>query len=264
MRRGNMEGTKWKRKKVTLGEVEKRGLRLLLTCFLLFLCVFLGRGGLPESWRGAVVALLEQRVPLPGVFAELGQAVAGKETWGHMELALLEEESPKLCLPRPVAAREQIRVLPLWNKGKSVEEGVTAAEEVPLGLQKTVDPVVGVVSSAFGLRFHPIDEVERQHNGIDVAAEAGTEILAFADGVVEYIGESEELGQYLRIRHNADTSTFYAHCSRLLVSTGQSVPAGQVVALVGSTGRSTGPHLHFELEQGGHPVDPLPYLEALV
>lgn len=257
-----MERTKPGKKKMTLGEVEKRGFRLLLACFLLFLCVFFGRGGLPEPWRGAVTALLEQRANLPTVFAELGQAVAGEKDLSHIGLALLEIEQPKLRPSRPVTVRAEAQVLPLWNKGKAPEEAVVA-EETVLGLQKTVNPVAGVVSSAFGLRIHPIDGVERQHNGIDVAAETGTEILAFADGVVEYIGESEELGQYLRIRHNDDTSTFYAHCSQLLVSTGQTVPAGQVVALVGNTGRSTGPHLHFELEQGGQPVDPLPYLEAL-
>ena len=89
---------------------------------------------------------------------------------------------------------------------------------------------------------------------------SGTDVLAFADGTVDYIGESEIYGQYLQLRHTGGLTTFYAHCSELLVQQGQTVKAGERVALSGATGNSTGPHLHFEMKLNGVLLNPAYYI----
>ena len=129
-----------------------------------------------------------------------------------------------------------------------------------LGLPETVDPVTGPVTSIFGYRICPIDGKYEFHLALDIGAAEGTEIGAFADGVVEYIGESDTLGQYLKINHANGVSSFYAHCSKLLVWKGMEVTCGQTVALVGHTGNATGPHLHLTIEKDGVRLDPAHYV----
>jgi hypothetical protein len=116
------------------------------------------------------------------------------------------------------------------------------------------------VSSGFGYRNGKL------HKGIDLAAPEGTQIIAAASGTVEVAEYGEKgsgfggYGNVILIRHNSTYSTLYAHCSQLLVSEGDEVKKGDVIALVGSTGDSTGPHCHFEIRVDGEAVDPLPYL----
>lgn len=134
-------------------------------------------------------------------------------------------------------------------------------ERYELGLNETVSPVMGAVSSTFGYRTHPISGEQEFHSALDIAADEGTEIRAFADGVVEYIGESDDLGLYLRLIHDNGVTSFYAHCSQLLIHKGDQVVCGQTVALVGSTGTATGPHLHLTLEKDGIRLDPAYYVD---
>ena len=145
------------------------------------------------------------------------------------------------------------------------EDGVKLPSNVSfafyeLGLPETVDPVVGPVTSAFGYRDSPIDGKNQFHLALDIGAAEGTEIGAFANGVVEYIGESDSFGQYLKITHANGVSSFYAHCSKLLVKKGESVTCGQTVALVGQTGNATGPHLHLTIEKDNVRLDPAYYV----
>lgn len=130
-----------------------------------------------------------------------------------------------------------------------------------LGLEKTVAPVSGSVTSYFGYRTSPITGNREFHLALDIAAEEGTEVGAFADGTVEYIGESDEFGLYLKISHANGVSSFYAHCSRLLVSKGDVVTCGQTVALVGHTGDATGDHLHLTIEKDNIRLDPAYYVD---
>lgn len=122
-------------------------------------------------------------------------------------------------------------------------------------------PVAGRVSSGFGYRIHPIRGGRRLHTGLDVAAPTGTPIRAAAAGVVVAAGARGGYGLAVDIDHGAVT-TRYAHQSRLLVAAGQRVAAGQVIGLVGSTGLSTGPHLHFEVRTAAGPIDPLGWLPS--
>lgn len=129
-----------------------------------------------------------------------------------------------------------------------------------LGLPQTVDPVIGPVTSTFGYRDSPINGKYEFHLALDIGAEEGMEIGAFADGVVEYIGESDEFGQYLKITHANNVSSFYAHCSKLMVHKGDTVTCGQTVALVGHTGNATGPHLHLTIEKDNIRLNPAHYV----
>lgn len=117
------------------------------------------------------------------------------------------------------------------------------------------------ISDDYGNRVHPILGVTRFHNGVDLAAPSGSPILAAYDGTVIAAAYSATMGNYIMIDHGDDLYTIYMHASSLLVSNGASVGKGQKIALVGSTGRSTGPHLHFSVRQGGNYVSPWNYLK---
>ncbi|OUN01989.1 peptidase M23 [Flavonifractor sp. An92] len=139
----------------------------------------------------------------------------------------------------------------------------TTMDQYALGLSETVSPVVGWVSSPFGWREHPVYGEEKFHNGVDLAVNTGTPIGAFAAGTVEYIGDSpDEYGLYLQIDHGNGVKSFYAHCSQLCVQQGQTVAAGETVALAGETGNATGPHLHFEVKFQGVRLNPVYYIET--
>lgn len=134
-------------------------------------------------------------------------------------------------------------------------------EHYELGLTQTVCPVMGPVSSTFGYRTNPITQKNEFHLALDIAADEGTEIKAFADGVVEYIGQSDDFGLYFQLIHDNGVTTFYAHCSKLLIQKGDEVKCGQTVALVGETGMATGPHLHFTVEKDDIRLDPAYYVD---
>ena len=112
------------------------------------------------------------------------------------------------------------------------------------------------VSSNFGLRRHPVLGYSRMHKGVDFAAPYGTPIHAATDGVVSYAGWHGGHGKYVKLKHNGSIATGYAHMSRFAVKAGQRVSRGQVIGYVGSTGLSTGPHLHYELYKNGAAVNP--------
>lgn len=115
-------------------------------------------------------------------------------------------------------------------------------------------------SSNFGLRSHPVIGGLRAHKGLDMAAPTGTPIYATADGLVGKAEWFGAYGNYIAIGHGSELETRYGHLSRLSVSAGQRVRKGDLIGYVGSTGRSTGPHLHYEVRVAGQAVDPTPYM----
>lgn len=118
-------------------------------------------------------------------------------------------------------------------------------------------PVTGRISSHYGMRRHPILGYMRLHGGTDFAATTGTPIYASADGVVNYAGRNGGHGNYVRIDHGKGLATGYSHMSRIAAQNGQRVRQGQIIGYVGSTGLSTGPHLHYEMYRNGQKVNPL-------
>ncbi len=134
-------------------------------------------------------------------------------------------------------------------------------EYYDLGI-KHASPIPGMSSSGFGYRLHPIQGVVKFHYGTDFAANHSDAIAAFADGTVRLATECDSYGKYIIIEHDNGCETLYAHCSELLVSTGDKVCCGQTIAQVGSTGLATGPHLHFELKLNGTYLNPEYYTTA--
>ncbi|PUE19916.1 peptidase M23 [Limnohabitans sp. MMS-10A-160] len=111
-------------------------------------------------------------------------------------------------------------------------------------------------TSGMGMRLHPIFQTLQKHNGVDYAAPTGTPAMSIGDGVVDFAGVQGGYGNVVIVRHSPSHSTVYAHLSRIQVSKGQSIQKGQTIGAVGSTGWSTGPHLHFEFRVNGAHVDP--------
>lgn len=130
----------------------------------------------------------------------------------------------------------------------------------PLGTGQMVFPVNGRITSPFGYRQHPILGYRKLHTGMDFGAPTGTPIYAADSGTVITAGWNGGYGNCVIIDHGGGISTLYGHASELYVAPGQTVQRGQPVAAVGSTGLSTGPHLHFEVRRSGEPVDPAPYI----
>ena len=125
------------------------------------------------------------------------------------------------------------------------------------GVKLSVTPVSGIITSRFGSR----ESIRSSgHTGLDIATSEGTDIRAAAGGTVTFAGESGGYGNLVKISHGSGITTYYGHCSAIYVSEGDKVSAGDVIAAVGSTGNSTGPHLHFEVVKDGVELNPQNYL----
>ena len=172
-----------------------------------------------------------------------------------------------------VVANATVNSNPSYNKvsstssalgvGGPYDDGAVVFNEIRenLNINSFLAPINNyTVTSRFGDRTDPISHTESSHNGIDLAADFGEEIFASMSGEVEFSGYDASYGNYVKIKHSSTFKTVYAHCSKLKVKTGDKVKAGQVIALVGSTGRSTGPHLHFEVINNDKKVNPENYV----
>ncbi|MGQ9456432.1 MAG: murein hydrolase activator EnvC family protein [Armatimonadota bacterium] len=153
----------------------------------------------------------------------------------------------------------------LLAQSRKIEEEIRRIQSTPAGRARYARtfrgglalPVYGRITSGFGYRVHPVTGVYKLHTGVDIACSSGTPIRAAEDGVVIIAGWQGAYGYTVVIDHGGGISTLYGHCSRILVGVGQMVRKGQVIARVGSTGFSTGPHCHFEKRVDGRPVNPL-------
>ena len=299
---GHRPALSHRRKKgsVALGPREKRRMAQLAVCLALFLVVFIGKGVFPGKLaevRETVLSAIQADTDFKAAFASLGRSISEGEpildTLGDLwvevfggEAVTVPDGEGQVSTPlfRAQAAflsgfpaREDAVSHWLGEAGKPEPAVVHVEYNGPtlpdnatmdrynlkaLGVGETVTPALGWVSSDFGWREHPVDGGEKFHNGVDLAVNDGTDVLAFADGTVDYIGDSPIYGLYLQLSHPGGLKSFYAHCSELLVQQGQTVAAGERVALSGATGNSTGPHLHFELKLNGVLLNPLYYIET--
>ncbi|MGF1512279.1 MAG: murein hydrolase activator EnvC family protein [Elainellaceae cyanobacterium] len=141
-----------------------------------------------------------------------------------------------------------------------IRQRIAASQQIALGSGQMVFPTRGQVTSRFGWRVHPILGSRRFHAGLDFGASQGTPILAADAGQVLFAGWYGGYGRAVVINHGNGVTTLYGHASRVYVSEGETVQRGQTIAAVGSTGLSTGPHLHFEVRRDGAPVNPAAYL----
>jgi murein DD-endopeptidase MepM/ murein hydrolase activator NlpD len=175
------------------------------------------------------------------------RSAGGENEVGDLVYAGLERDG------KPIAQ------LVRWTGGQFVDGANLAQPQVMGGgvLGGMVQPVSGHITSGYGLRRHPILGYVRMHSGVDFGAAWGSPIFAVADGLVAFAGRHGGHGNYVKLEHGGGLGTGYGHMSRIAVSPGQHVQAGQVIGYVGSTGLSTGPHLHYEVYQSGRTVNPL-------
>jgi murein DD-endopeptidase MepM/ murein hydrolase activator NlpD len=154
---------------------------------------------------------------------------------------------------------------------KEITASMDAVEEIKKYLAKEQNvffsspsgwPAVGRISSGFGMRDHPRHGGRKMHTGIDITMPRGTPLHATADGVVSFADRNGGNGNIVVIEHGHGLSTVYAHNSKNSVKAGQAVKRGEVIALSGSTGVSTGPHLHYEVWRNGQSINPAPFLES--
>ncbi len=176
------------------------------------------------------------------IILERDRAETGEVRYGSLLYAAMER-----------AGKEPVE---LARFGKGGEFFRPNGESARKGLMRT--PVDGArLTSGFGMRFHPLLSYSRMHQGVDFGARHGAPIYAAASGKVDYAAPHGGHGNFVRLRHNNELVTGYAHMSRFAVKRGQSVTQGQVIGYVGSTGISTGPHLHYEVWLRSRPVNPM-------
>lgn len=199
-----------------------------------------------------------QRLVIPGGRAPRRHTVVDGDTLWELTVrygVTLEEllrANPAVDSPGHLAVGLDL-IIPGAGGAVSASAGTAELDDLSLG-GKFMWPVTAPISSTFGPRWG------RNHAGVDLAANSGVAIKSARDGKVVLAGTVQGYGETVILEHSDGTRTLYAHCSKLLVRSGQSVKQGEVIAEVGSTGHSTGPHLHFEIIVNGKPRDPLLYL----
>lgn len=175
------------------------------------------------------------------LIAEREQAATGETRYGDLQLAGIYQGRSKTQLVR-------------WDKdGKTQWLDSAGRGERKGGMNM---PVSGRLTSTFGMRIHPILHTARMHKGLDIAAPFGSPIHAAMDGVVAMAGRAGGYGNFVKLAHAGGVASGYGHMSRILVRPGQRVTRGQTIGLVGSTGLSTGPHLHYEVWKNGVAINP--------
>lgn len=168
----------------------------------------------------------------------------GVENTGSIEISEIEKEIEK-------------RLNSVEELKGYLREQKSIYQSTPIGY-----PVKGYITSGFGWRIHPITKRKSFHHGVDIRAPSGTPIHCTADGIVSYEGKTKYNGNFIVIEHGYGFSTLYAHNMRNLVKTKQRVKRGDIIAYLGSTGRTTGPHLHYEVWRNRKKVNPLSYLNS--
>ena len=167
----------------------------------------------------------------------------------NKELSILEMNVEKLS--REVSL-ELTSYNSIYNK---VQEDITRIRKIP-----SIRPVEGgYLNSTFGYRNDPIDHVRRFHQGQDITVKSGTPVLSPADGVVKRAYYAGGFGNHIKLEHGSGYTTLFAHLSKINVKHGQIVKRGEIIGYTGNTGRSTAPHLHYEIHHNGKPQNPLDY-----
>lgn len=145
------------------------------------------------------------------------------------------------------------------NQSKSAESIITDSISLKNSFTFT-KPIDGIITSRFGMRNSENKNVKGNHTGVDIASNMGTEIKSAIDGTVVQVSSDGDYGNHVKVEKN-NVTVLYAHCKDIYVAEGDQVTEGQIIASVGSTGNSTGPHLHFEIRINNNPVDPLDIID---
>lgn len=287
-------------KRAVLGKKERRRLIQLVVCLGLFLVVFFGKGRLPDEMLDSLQANTDFKAAFSALGKALSDRKSVTEVFGALVTGSLDDGQEHVQAEYPLPAGSSAALVmeripdrdmilarlgieagpependsrdadaeasaPLPEQtaeytGPALPEGATMDYQ-DLGIPDHVTPVTGELTSAYGYRDHPVNGTYAFHSGVDLAANLGTPVAAFASGTVDYVGESEAYGLYIQLRHENDVTTFYCHCSELCARKGERVSVGQTIAKVGDTGNATGAHLHLEIKKNGVQLNPAYYIE---
>ena len=205
---------------------------------------------------GAPASAVQEYLRTLGEEMDVGSGIAASDEFDlivdYKRAATGEVEAGKLLYAGLIHDGKPKKQLMRWGSDGRFFEA-SGVGEMRTGLMA---PVPGRRTSGYGMRRHPILGYTRMHRGIDFKASYGEPIHAATDGVVEFAGRHGGHGNFVKLRHGGGLETGYAHMSRIAVRPGQHVRRGQVIGYVGSTGLSTGPHLHYEMYRGGKTIDP--------
>ena len=200
-----------------------------------------------EEQKSTLVALEQETAAKRAVVAQ-----RRAERAAILNQAISERDQAEAEYQDLMATSQQIEVM--------IQQIQAGGQFVGNGSGSMMWPYIGPITSPYGWRTHPISGVSRYHSGIDIGADYGDPVLAADAGTVDYADWFGGYGNAVIIEHGGGISTLYGHNSSLLVSVGQSVRKGQPIAYAGSTGYSTGPHVHFEVRINGEPTNPMDYL----
>lgn len=198
-------------------------------------------------------------------FSSAAPALANSAASADIAAPLRAAEAAKAGVSADRGDEEFRRLFANWQ---SLDNGIlTAAKPTTIRRAGVSIPSLAPVSishltSGYGMRVHPVLGGRRAHKGIDLAAATGTPIRASADGVVEKADWFGGYGLFVELDHGGAMETRYGHMSRVAVAEGQQVRKGDIIGYVGTTGRSTGPHLHYEVRVNGEAVNPVPYMQG--
>ena len=205
-----------------------------------------------DKCRDKLLDLMGGQTDFRAAFSAVGRAVSGQGAVGQaLNDAYTAVFGPQQTVPEGTAD-------PAAYSAETTPGDVCLTQQV-LGFAYA-NPLTGTVTDRFGYRQDPGGSGTRFHYGLDIAADEGAVITAFASGTVTAVGDSAELGNYVTVQHEGGFATLYAHCSRINASSGQSVRMGDPIAEVGDTGDATGYHLHFELHQNNIYLNPVYYV----
>ena len=290
-RRAGSGGARRRTEPVKRGE--RRLLLQLVLCgsvFVLLVAVKLLLPARMDQLQTRLNGALERNMDVQAVFSAVGRAFSGESevrtAAGEVYRAVFGGEPDAVAVsaaPSPERSEQAMELLRQYRSTGAAPEGTDSAgkpspsyilyseENLPenVSMEQTLlgfdhcTPVAGTLSSGFGYREHPTEGEERFHYGVDLAAEAGTDIVCFADGTVTAVGESSSYGNYCTVAHENGFSTLYAHCGRVTAASGKEVRQGEKLGEVGSSGMATGPHLHFELQRNGTYLNPIYYVSGL-
>ncbi|WP_287940250.1 M23 family metallopeptidase [Sphingopyxis sp.] len=173
---------------------------------------------------------------------------------------VVPDEPDEDSVPGAPTQRDDSEAYAIFQAWKRLDTGLTANIGIAIPSRRPIEKMS--LSSSYGMRVHPITGKLARHNGVDIPAPYGTPIYATADGIVGRAQRLGGYGNYVEIEHGNAIETRYGHMSSFIVRPGQQVKKGDVIGYVGSTGRSTGNHLHYEVRIDGEPVNPMPFVRS--